>query len=69
MRDPAAFILLLLEFGADLSVRNREGRTPLDEALLQLGKSAETYFPVRPIAPKNLEQATRILRSGLAQTL
>jgi ankyrin repeat protein len=66
--DPAAFILLLLEFGADLSLRNREGRTPLDETLLQLGKNAKTYFPVRPIAPKNLEDAIRILRSRLAQT-
>jgi Ankyrin repeats (many copies) len=63
--DPTKFIKVLLEFGADASVRNREGRTPLDEALLQTGKNAETYFPVRPIAPKRLEQTIQILRSRL----
>ncbi len=30
--DPAKFIQLLLDSGADSSLRNREGRTPLDEA-------------------------------------
>jgi hypothetical protein len=46
--DPAKFTGLLLEFGADASLRNCEGRTPRDEAeaLLQSGKNAETYFPV-----------------------
>ncbi len=66
--DPAKFIQLLLDFGADVNVRNREGRTPLDEALLQTGKSAETYFPVRPIAAKRLEQTIEILRSRQAQS-
>ena len=66
--DPARFIQLLLDFGADASIRNCEGRTALDEALLQTGKNAETYFPVPPIAPKRLEQTIEILRSRLAQT-
>ena len=66
--DPAKFIQVLLDFGADASVRNRQGRTPLDETLLQTGKNAETYFPVRAIAPKRLEQTIEILRSRLAQT-
>jgi len=68
--DPAKFIQLLLEFGADPSLRNREGRTPLDEAeaLAKAGKSAETYFPVRPIGPKKLEQTMEILRSRLKKT-
>jgi ankyrin repeat protein len=66
--DPAKFIQVLLDFGADASLRNREGRTPLDEALIQTGKNAETYFPVRPIVPKRLEQTIEILRSRLAQT-
>ena len=66
--DPAKFIQLLLDFGADASLRNREGRTALDEAILQTGKIAETYFPVRPIAPKQFEQALEILRSRLGQT-
>jgi len=63
--DPAKFIQLLLDFGADVSIRNREGRTPLEEAeaLLQAGKNAETYFPVRTIGPKKLEQTIEMLRS------
>jgi ankyrin repeat protein len=63
--DPTKFIQLLLDFGADPSLRNREGRTPLDEALRQTGKIAETYFPVRPIAPKKLEQTMEILRTRM----
>ncbi len=66
--DPAKFIQLLIDFGADVSLRNRQGRTSLDEAeaLLQAGKIAETYFPVRPIGPKKLEQTIQLLRSRLA---
>jgi ankyrin repeat protein len=60
--DPTKFVRLLLDFGADASIRNREGQTPLDEALRQMGKNAESYFPVRPIAPKKLEQTIEILR-------
>lgn len=65
--DPAKFIQVLLDFGADVSLRNGEGRTSLDEALRQTGKIAETYFPVRPIAPKKLDQTIEMLRSRLAQ--
>jgi hypothetical protein len=67
--DPAKFIQRLLDFGADVSLRNREGRTPLDEAetFLQTGRIAESYFPIRPIGPKKLEQTIQILRSRLAQ--
>jgi ankyrin repeat protein len=68
--DPAKFIQVLLDFGADASLQNLAGRTPLDEAeaLLHTGKNAETYFPVRPIGPKKLVQTIAILRSRLAQT-
>jgi hypothetical protein len=68
--DPAHFIQLLLDSGADPNARNREGRTPLDEAesLLQAGANAETYFPVRPVGPKRLEQTVEILRSRQPQT-
>ncbi|MGA7079654.1 MAG: ankyrin repeat domain-containing protein [Terriglobales bacterium] len=66
--DPAKFVQLLLDFGADVSIRNRDGRTPLDEALLQTGKTAETYFPVRPIAAKQLEQTIETLRSRQGHT-
>lgn len=66
--DPAKFVQILLEFGADSGVRNREGRTALDEALLQVDKTAETYFPVRPIAPKKLGQTIELLRSRIRST-
>jgi hypothetical protein len=66
--DPAKFVQVLLEFGADASARNREARSPLDEALLQTEKVAETYFPVRPIATKKLENTIELLHSRMAQT-
>jgi ankyrin repeat protein len=66
--NPANFIQILLDFGADATFRNNEGRTPLDVALLQKGENAETYFPVRPIGPKRLEQTIAILRSRLVET-
>jgi Ankyrin repeat len=65
--DPGEFVNLLLAAGADTSIRNAEGRTALDEALLQRGKNAETYFPVRTIGPKRLEQTIEILRSQPAK--
>lgn len=64
--DPADFVQVLLQFGADPSARNREARSPLDEVLLQTEKIAETYFPVRPIAPKRLEKTIELLRSRMA---
>jgi ankyrin repeat protein len=66
--DPTEFVKVLLAEGADASIRNAEGRTALDEALLQRSKNAETYFPVRTIGPKKLEQTIAILRSQLAAT-
>lgn len=63
--DPAQFVEVLVESGADLSLRNLDGRTALDEALMQTGKNVETYFPIRPIAPKRLAQTIDILRSRL----
>jgi ankyrin repeat protein len=65
--DPAEFVGLLVESGADLGLRNLDGRTALDEALLQTEKSVETYFPIRPIAPKRLGQTIEILRSQMAR--
>ena len=67
--DPANFVQLLLDSGADPSLKNHEGRTPFDEAeaLHQAGKDAETYFPVRPKGPKQLEPTIGILRRRLAK--
>jgi hypothetical protein len=60
--DPTAFVELLLAHGADPSIVNNEGRRAVDEALLQVGKIAETYFPARPIASKKLDRAIELLR-------
>jgi len=63
--DPAAFVELLLGFGADRGILNNDGRTALGEALLQVGKSAETYYPVRPIGSKKLDRAIELLRATI----
>jgi ankyrin repeat protein len=60
--DPTAFVELLLAYGADRSIVNNDGRCAVDEALLQVGKMAETYFPARPIASKKLDRAIELLR-------
>jgi hypothetical protein len=60
--DPAAFVELLLAFGADRDILNNDGRRALDEALLQVGKVAETYFPARPLKPKKLDRVIDLLR-------
>ena len=62
VRDPAAFVELLLTRGADRTIRNNDGRTALEEALLQQGRLAETYFPARPTGPKKLEPVIELLR-------
>lgn len=62
--DPAAFVELLLAYGADRAILNNDGRSALDEALLQVGKAAETYFPARPIGPKKLDRVIELLRAG-----
>lgn len=63
--DPTEFVRVLLAAGADAGIRNAEGRTALDEALVQHSNNAETYFPVRTIGPKKLEQTIELLRSHL----
>ena len=60
--DPTAFIELLLGAGADRAIVNNDGRTAAHEALRQVGRAAETYFPARPIGPKKLERAIELLR-------
>lgn len=62
VRNPSAFIELLVASGADPTITNGDGRTPLDEAIIESGKMAETYFPARPVAPKELDRAIELLR-------
>jgi ankyrin repeat protein len=62
VRDPTEFVQILLASGADRTILNNDGRTALDEALGQVGKAAETYFPARPIAAKNLGRVIELLR-------
>lgn len=62
--DPAEFVRVLIEFGADSKLRNRDGHTALEEALMQTGKNVETYFPIRPLAPKRLDRTIELLRSS-----
>jgi ankyrin repeat protein len=61
VRDPTAFIELLLEAGADPGICNHDGRNALAEAMDQADKIAETYFPARPIGPKNLKRVIELL--------
>lgn len=65
--DPAKFVQLLLDCGANPGLKNHEGRTALDEAeiLHRAGKDAETYFHARPRGPKKLEPTITILRGEL----
>jgi Ankyrin repeats (3 copies)/Ankyrin repeat len=60
--DPTAFVELLLGAGADPETRNRAGLTPLDVALEQADRTAETYFPPRPLARKTLDRVIALLR-------
>lgn len=62
--DPAAFVELLLGAGADPAIVNNDGRTAVDEAMLQVGKMAETYFPARPVRPKKLDRVIELLRKS-----
>lgn len=64
MRDPAPLVEVLLGAGADPAIRNNDGRTALDEALLQVGKISETYFPARPVGEKKLDRTIELLQGG-----
>ncbi len=59
--DPTAFVELLLAAGSDPAIRNNDGRTAADEALLQSGRTAETYYPARPIGVKRLDRVISLL--------
>ncbi len=62
VRDPTAFVEFLLASGADPTLRNRDGRTALEEAQMQSGQNAETWFPARPVGPKKLVRVIQLLR-------
>jgi hypothetical protein len=63
--DPADFVKTLLAGGADPSMRNNAGNTVLHEAEEQVGRYAQTYFPARATAVKNLGETISIFRSEL----
>ncbi|MBC8107782.1 MAG: ankyrin repeat domain-containing protein [Anaerolineae bacterium] len=60
--DPHDFVRLLLERGADPAIRNKSGRTVLDEALAQVGAPIETYFPRERVGTKQLDRTIELLR-------
>lgn len=61
VRDPTALVECLLAAGADAAIRNAAGHTPRDEAIRQADVMAETYFPRRPKAPKQLDRVIALL--------
>jgi cytohesin len=56
--DPSPYVELLLANGADPSVRNRAGRTALEEAEEQAGNPAE------PLGKKELTEVIRMLKAA-----
>ena len=65
--DPSAFVALLLDHGADPARINLAGVNALDTARQQVGRNAETYFPRRSLAPKQLDRAIELLLAALPQ--
>jgi len=66
VEDPSDFVAMLLSAGADPSIANDAGQTPLDEALAQQVAKVETYFPARPVRGKQVERTIALLRSATA---
>jgi len=64
VRDPGPLVELLLAAGADPAIRNNDGRTALDEALLQVGNVSETCFPARPVGEKEMDRTIELLRGA-----
>jgi ankyrin repeat protein len=65
VRDPTEAVRLLLEHGADPQRPDRDGKTPLDVALAETGAETSTYFPKRPLGPKQLESAIASMRAKI----
>lgn len=59
--DPSTFVTVLVQAGADPGIRNNQGRTPLDEAKLQVDHTAQTYFPSRPVGVKKMDATIALL--------
>lgn len=59
--DPAEFVALLLEHGADPARANHAGVDALQAARAQVGGEVETYYPRRPLGPKQLGRTLELL--------
>jgi ankyrin repeat protein len=62
VKDPVKFIELLLLSGANPNLRNKKEQIPLDCARIEIGASAEEYFPPLPRGPKTLAPAIALLK-------
>ena len=57
--DPHNFVQLLMDRGGDPDIRNKQGRTVLDEAIAQVGAPIETYFPRERLGTKQMTLMVR----------
>jgi hypothetical protein len=62
--DPLAFVALLLEHGADPTCTTAAGVNPVEAALAEVGRDAETYYPRRSVGPKQLDRTIELLRNA-----
>jgi hypothetical protein len=64
--DPAAFVELLLEAGADPLHANDRGVPPLDDAIARAsaGDAATTYFPITPLGTKRLDRTIELMTAA-----
>jgi ankyrin repeat protein len=62
VKDPTAFVELLLDAGADPKRTNHAGQSAIDAAIARRDEQAQTYFPAKPIGPKQLDGAIELMQ-------